>query len=299
MKSNGGGAPRAAVVEAAADYRWLLDRSYPDQPAIKLVGDRYQLTGVERAMLFRGVFSERASGRRASLLVGWQALFADPESGAAASPNSGEDDRPAVKKSSGPAVTVGDSGLIVDGHNVLFTVWNYLAGRPMIAGTDGFIRDIGGTHSRLPHDERFSRLARLLCSALRGVNRTTITVLLDAPLPWSREHAAEIDRIWREEGDDDAHPRGDGAASGSSPARTAASPAPRFEVRVEEHVDARVAAAKTGWIATSDTGIIDRCSVPVVDLGGHIVRYVFGAEPLEMMPPAGGEPVTPGGGRLR
>ncbi len=245
-------------MEAAADYRWLLDRKYPDQPTIKLVGDRYQLTGVERAMLFRGVFSTRDSRRRASLRVDEQQLYAGRCSD--------------------------DSALLVDGHNVLFTIWNYLAGRPIVAGTDGFIRDIGGTHSRLPHDERFTRLARCLCSALRPISRSRITVLLDAPLPWSREHAAEIARIWNEL-DDDPPDDGPPTAAVGDRVVTAAVPAERsLEVRVEEHVDARVAATVSGWIATSDTGIIDRCGVPVVDLGGYIVRRVFGAEPLLMRP---------------
>lgn len=273
MKGNGGGTPSAAVMEAAADYRWLLDRKYPDQPTIKLVGDRYQLTGVERAMLFRGVFSESDSRRRASLLVGEHELSTD---------------RGAE-----------DSVLLVDGHNVLFTIWNYLAGRPMVAGTDGFIRDIGGTHSRLPHDERFTRLARCLCAALRPVHRSRITVLLDAPLPWSREHAAEIARIWNELDDE---PPGGGAPTatvGDRGVTAAVSGAKSLEVRVEEHVDARVAAAVSGWIATSDTGIIDRCSVPVVDLGGYIVRRIFGAEPVVMTPANTGAPVTPGDGHRR
>ena len=46
--------------DAARDYRFLLNRSYPQKASIKLVGDRYQLSGQERSVLYRGV-SDRIS----------------------------------------------------------------------------------------------------------------------------------------------------------------------------------------------------------------------------------------------
>lgn len=233
------GTLRAALREAAADYRWLLDRGYPDQPAIKLVGDHYQLTGIERAMLFRGIFSEIDSERRSKLLDATRRLI-DADDGRA---------------------------LLVDGHNVLFTVWNYLNGRPMVRGSDGFIRDIGGTRTRLPHDERFERLARVLCDCLIRSRFTEATILLDEPLPWSREHRAVIERHWNELRE---------ASSGGGIPGT-------LTVKTEAHVDAALAAVSDTVIATSDTGIINRCTAPVVDLGGHIVTEVFGAHPADML----------------
>ena len=209
--------------EAAQDYCWLLDRGYPDQPAIKLVGDRYRLTRVERGMLYRGVFSTADSSRRGNRL-------------------------------SDPGDLIGGA-LAVDGYNVLFTVWNYLAGRPLVAATDRFVRDIGGTRSRLPHDERFESLARTLCETLQHLRLRSTTVFLDEPLPWSRDQAAILQSVWGESRDDG------------------------FNVFTEEGVDGRLARTTMGWIATSDTGIIDRCSVPVVDLGGYILRRQYGAEP--------------------
>lgn len=220
------------LAQAATDYRWLLDRGYPDQPSLKLVGDRYELSRTERAMLFRGVFSKADSKRR-------------PIEGSGAS----------------------STHLLIDGHNVLFTVSNYLAGRPMVLATDGFVRDIGGTQARLPHDERFLRLATLLCTFVRHEAFASVTVLLDAPLPWSREHAQLLDAVWkkldRARGTDDTK-------------------RPAFAVELEDHVDARVAAYAHGVIATSDTGILRRCRSPAVDLAGTIVRTEFDAKPFDM-----------------
>lgn len=230
---------RDAVRSAAADYRWLLDRGYPDKPAIKLVGDRYRLSREERGMLFRGVFSGADSARRAERLI-------DP------------------RASRGKALTV-------DGYNVLFTVWNYLAGRPVVAATDCFVRDIGGTRSRLPNDHRFMRIAGTLCRAIRQNGVEDITVLLDEQLPWSRDHTSILAAIWNETESDPTV--GAGVSTNE-----------RFRVFTESGVDGRVARTDTGLIATSDTGIIDRCPASVFDLGGYIVCELFRVEPIVLLP---------------
>lgn len=215
------------VRHAATDYRWLLDRGYPDEPAIKLVGDRYRLTRVERGMLYRGVFSRDASEKRAGRLC-------RPED-------------------------IAGQRLTADGHNVLFTLWNYLAGRPLVAATDRFVRDIGGTRSRLPRDERFNRLGGILVSALLQLPAGDILVYLDEQLPWSRDHGVILQSLWDES---------PAAAEGRA-----------FLVRPETSVDARIAAVSDGCIATSDSGIIDRCAAPVLDLAGYILREEFDAVP--------------------
>ena len=225
--------PDARLASAVSDYRWLLDHGYPDQGSIKLVGDRYRLTGTERGILYRGVFSGSDSARRAARLVG-------------------SDDTGAV-----PLVRE----LTVDGHNVLFTLWNCLAGRPVVLATDGFVRDVGGTRARLPHDERFARLATLLCRELAVLPLRSVTILLDEPLPWSRDHVSVIERTWRD---------------------VSADRAPDLSAVTEQSVDAVVARTLRGGIATSDTAIIDRCSAPVLDLGGRIVRRAMRVRPIDM-----------------
>ncbi len=228
----------ARLAPAVTDYRWLLDRGYPDQGSIRLVGDRYRLTGTERGMLYRGVFSRIDSARRASRLV--DLLDAGLQ--------------PSIRE------------LTVDGHNVLFTLWNSLAGRPVVVATDGFVRDVGGTRARLPHDERFDRLALVLSLELATLPLQRVTILLDEPLPWSRDHGGVIERTWR-----------DVAGPG----------APDLTAVTEPSVDAVVARTLRGGIATSDTAIIDRCRVPVLDLGGRMVRRTMRVQPVPMAELAG------------
>ena len=98
------------LFDAIREYRWLLDRGYPDQPSIKLVGDRRRLTREQRGILYRGVFSAADSSRRAGRRV------SPPTSDCVAAPA---------------------ADLLIDGHNVLFTIHNYLMGRPVVLATDG------------------------------------------------------------------------------------------------------------------------------------------------------------------
>lgn len=221
-----------ALRSAAHDYRWLLDHGYPDAPSLRLVGDRYRLSGTERGILYRGVFSEPDSGRRAARLT---------------IPERGSPDTP--------------TELTIDGHNVLLTVWNCLSGRPIVLATDGFVRDIGGTRARLPHDDRFTRVTALLLQALESTGYSPVTVLLDEQLPWSRDHCAEINALH--------------ATAGMSGHNT-------LTATTNTSVDATVAAATDGTIATSDTGIIDRSTRPVLDLGGYIVLHFLKAQPLHL-----------------
>jgi hypothetical protein len=61
-------AASTSLLAAARDYRWLLDRGYPQSASLKLVGDRYRLERDERLVLFRGVFAGAASASRRSIL---------------------------------------------------------------------------------------------------------------------------------------------------------------------------------------------------------------------------------------
>ncbi len=236
----------ATLRRAIQDYRVLLDRGYPDKQVLQLVGDRYRLTRDYRGMLQRGVFSTSASGlrmqRRLTRIQCTQRCAQAQASG-----------RPGE--------------LLVDGHNVLFTLWNCRAGRPIVLATDGFIRDIGGTSSRLPHDERFSRLAVELCEVIASLELPVVRVLLDEQLPYSGDQRAELEALWRQ--------RGDWESDDSSV---------QVSFETNRSVDACIAADDSGAevIATSDTGIIDRCNAPVFDLGGYVVEQIYRRSPRKL-----------------
>lgn len=147
-----------ALLSAAADYRLLLDKSYPERPSLQLVGDRFRLDRDERMALFRGVAGRVISGERRKKL--------------------------ALK----PA---GDE-LHIDAYNVLFTVLNYREGKKVFIASDGFLRDAGGAHGRIGDRSLFRELIGDFVAflAFRGLRRSVF--YLDAPVSHSAEHAALI-----------------------------------------------------------------------------------------------------------
>ncbi len=145
--------------QAALDYRLLLDRGYPVNATLKLVGDRYRLDRTDRIVLFRGVLPSASSSAIATKTAG-----------------------------SFPA----GSALCVDGYNILFTVINYRRGHPLFVGTDGLLRDAGGAHGRIERHEDLEEAAGLLADMLAALAPSRVAVFLDAPVSGSGRHAAAL-----------------------------------------------------------------------------------------------------------
>jgi hypothetical protein len=143
--------------QAAADFRYLLDRGYPREASLSLVGNRYDLDRTARQILHRGVFAgEVAQARRAKLR-----LLAD----------------------------LSGLPLAIDGHNVLITLESALKGLPLVAADDGFIRDVAQV-SRAYRDSPVTRQAlALLAACVSRHHPGPLTILYDAPMKKSGELA--------------------------------------------------------------------------------------------------------------
>ena len=152
---------------AARDYRFLIDKGYPIDASVKLVGDRYRLDKAARIILFRGILPGAFSASNAARIIG-------------ALP---------------PAARVA-----VDGYNILFTVMNHLRGHPLFIATDGLLRDAGGAHGRIADPGQFLAAADLLCDALARLGVASAALYLDAPISRSADHAAAIREILRTKG---------------------------------------------------------------------------------------------------
>jgi hypothetical protein len=188
-----------SLARAAGDYRWLLDRGYAQQAALKLVGDKGQLTRDERMILFRGIASSEVSKTRASLI------------------RTGAEGRE----------------LLVDGYNQALTVMHYLTGRPLFLGTDGLLRDAGGSHGRIADGALFERAAVALVELIVRQRPLRVLVCLDSPIPGSGSHAGLFRRLFSERGLE-------------------------AELRLERSADAPLKAApRLSLVATSDGGIAD------------------------------------------
>jgi len=146
---------RSEARAALGDYRFLVERGYPDRPSIDLVGNRYRLTREERNLLFRGVVAEKhAATRCARLLTARQVR---------------EGGRPGQRLS-----------LCVDGYNVLYTILAYLRGIGVFICTDCVLRDVSAAHGRRPPVSKLRRAVGMLCDALGALQPQEAIVLLDA-----------------------------------------------------------------------------------------------------------------------
>lgn len=149
----------ATLRSAIIDYRHLLDRGYPVQATIKLVGDRYRLDAGARIILFRGILEQRTSAAIASRLV---------------------------------KVLPRRAELCIDGYNVLFTLASFRAGHPLFIGSDGLLRDAGGAHGRFASTAVFDEALASMVEYLASLDLGNATFYLDAPVSTSHDHAASI-----------------------------------------------------------------------------------------------------------
>jgi hypothetical protein len=187
------------LARAVMDYRWLLDRGYASRAALKLVGDRRQLTRDERMILFRGVSSSGVSAARAALI----------------------------------ASSAEGRALLVDGYNQALTVMHYLRGRPLFLGTDGLLRDAGGSQGHIADPELFASSARALVECIVHQGPSSVAVYLDSPVGGSAGHAGLFRGLFAERG-------------------------LTVEVGLERSADFPLKAApRASLVATSDGGIAD------------------------------------------
>ena len=97
---------------AIYDYIYFLEKEYPQKAILKLIGDRYLLSGIQRTMLYRGITTKENSLKRTSKLITENLLS--------------------------------NQILHIDGYNVLITIGSYLNGNTVFVSNDNFLRDAFG-----------------------------------------------------------------------------------------------------------------------------------------------------------
>jgi len=138
--------------QAVCDYRYLLERDYPQKSILKLVGDRYALPSHERVMLYRGLAKKQQVRERQQKLL---------------------PDIPAHAE------------VTLDGFNVCRTVGSYLNGNPVFVGMDGYLRDVSELHRKKLKWEVLERSMTLILEFLREKNVSHIHFYFDAPISHS------------------------------------------------------------------------------------------------------------------
>ncbi len=205
--------------QAAEEYLWIISKGYPQGAALKLVGDKFMLPRDMRQILYRGVVSdEQAQSRQEKIGT--------------------------VKK--------GDL-VLIDTYNVLFTVNNYLLGRPVFISNDGLMRDAGEMRGRIINKPQFSRSVSLMLEVLLMWPGATYIHYLDEPVSHSGRLSIELCKDMVQMGiEGDAY--------------TVQSP---DNMLTKERSDA---------ICTSDGGIIDQYKGRVIDLPRFLLQHYFQAD---------------------
>jgi hypothetical protein len=150
--------------KAVSDYLYLQERNYPQKTSIKLVGDRYQLSGIERSMLYRGVVTSGQKRLRQN-----KKLDQLP-------------DKPVLH---------------IDGYNVIRTIGSYLLGKVVYISMDGFIRDASEMHRSTLKKQVLDRSLLLLMDFLKDVKPVGITIYFDEPVSKSGELVSGINILLR------------------------------------------------------------------------------------------------------
>lgn len=159
-------APRhhESLVAATGDLSWLLGRGYAEKAALKLVGDRFQLTGRQRMAVLRASAPlESAHARRLRRIDDLQGRR-----------------------------------VAVDGFNQLVTTERGIAGGTAFRGVDGAVRDVASVHGTWRRSEGTARALALLLDQLEGA--AGVTWVLDAPVSNSGRLAALIREATAERG---------------------------------------------------------------------------------------------------
>jgi len=204
------------VRQAAEEYLWILSKNYPQRSALKLVGDKFMLEGEIRQVLYRGIVPEKQAKTRIEKIG-----------------------------------TIGMGDLVlIDTYNVLFTVNNYLLGKPIFISNDGMLRDAGEMRGRIINKPQFSRSVSMMLEILQLWPEATFIHYLDEPISHSGRLSIELCKDMVQMGID-----GD--------ALTVKSP---DEALKQERSDA---------ICTSDGEIIDHYQAKIIDLPRYILQHNF------------------------
>jgi hypothetical protein len=166
------GAPSHPALQAAlSDLCWLLGRGYAPVSALKLVGDRWNLTERQRMAVRRSSCSEEDRARRAVTR-----LSADELDG---------------------------RELWIDGFNVLTTIESFLGGGVVIHCRDGTFRDLAGVHGTYRRVVETTPALERLAAHLEALRVGPVRWLFDRPVSNSGriralvlEMAGERGRPW-------------------------------------------------------------------------------------------------------
>ena len=156
------------VFEAAKDLRYLLERGYRRESALRLIVDKYQLSTNQKLLLYRAVYDSSTAAKH--------------------------------KEKIATSDRVKDSKLAIDGYNVLITVESGLRGGLLVLCDDGFIRDISAVHGKYRMTSTTEKALSTIVKAVQELKPAKTNFFFDAQVSKSGELASHVRRTLRSSG---------------------------------------------------------------------------------------------------
>lgn len=141
---------RKRMLYAQEEIRFLMDRDYPLQPVIKLVGDRYQFSSRQRLALQRATCKTQSEKIRQDKCLSLDKLK--------------------------------DDTIYIDGFNIIITLETALSGGVIIIGQDQCVRDLAGIRGNYRIIDKTIRAIGILCKAFIKLDAKKICFYLDEPV---------------------------------------------------------------------------------------------------------------------
>lgn len=154
--------------QAVSDLSWLRTQGYAEPSALKLVGDRYQLTTRQRSAVSRAACSDQGLRSRSERVIAW--------------------------------AEVSGRELCIDGFNLIITLEAALAGGVLFRGRDGCLRDLSSLHGNYHVLADTLHALRLIWELLGEALPSRVTWYLDKPVSNSGRLAALIRSSSQESG---------------------------------------------------------------------------------------------------
>ncbi len=157
------------LANAAIDYRYLLDRGYPQKPSLDLVAVRYGLSSEFKLALYRCVHTSALSDMVRAKIVRLGKL---PDYG----------------------------GIVVDFYNVTLTALAAYLGQPLFLCDDCLVRDVRGSKVRSGERAAFMQIIRVLAELLLCLGLKRVVVVADKRVSWSAEHVGYLRKLLEDRG---------------------------------------------------------------------------------------------------
>jgi len=151
---------REELVNALVDYKFLLSRGYNQKASLDIVTSRYQLSRVERMLLFRCIHSELDVSEILSKKL--------------------------------PPNNISGHKVVIDGFNTLLTIVSVLEGDEVFLCDDDFIRDLRSVRVKEFELSIISSAAQMLRNYLNSLRPSEIIIILDRQVSKSGELRASI-----------------------------------------------------------------------------------------------------------